>query len=200
MARPDSDEQRQPQDTPAEETQNTEPEGVFAPPPDGSDIADSAADMAEEAAEASRAAEAAQLEITDLKTKLLRWQADFQNYQRRAAREMLETRANADADFAKSLLLVLDHFDLALGIDPAKVDTKSLLDGVKMTYDELRKVLAARGIESYDPTGEPFDPHFHEAVMQEASDKPSMTVIQTFQQGYKMGDRVLRPAKVKVSK
>ena len=114
---------------------------------------------------------------------------------------MLESRQNADADFAKSLLQVLDHFDMALSVDPTKVDARSLLDGVKITYDELRKTLTSRGIESYDPTGKPFDPHMHEAVMQEPSDKfPPMTVTQTFQQGYKIGDRVLRPAKVKVSK
>ena len=72
---------------------------------------------------------------------------------------------------------------------------------MKITYDELKKILQNRGIEAYEATGKPFDPHQHEAVMQEASDKhPPMTVTQTFQQGYKMGDRILRPAKVKVSK
>jgi molecular chaperone GrpE len=172
----------------------------FAPPPDGADIADSAADMMAEAAEATKAAQAAQTEITELKSKLVRWQADFQNFQRRAAKEMLESRQNADADFAKAMLQVLDHFDMALAVDTAKVDAKTLLGGVKITYDELRKVLANRGIEAFDPTGEPFDPHQHEAIMQEASDKASMTVLQTFQQGYKIGDRILRPAKVKVSK
>jgi molecular chaperone GrpE len=171
--------------------------------------------VAEEAAEASQAASAAeakaetaanaavaaQREITDLKNKLIRWQADFQNLQRRAAREVLEARQNADADFAKSMLQVLDHFDMALSVDPAKADAKSILDGVKITYDELRKVLSSRGIEAFDATGEPFDPHQHEAVMQEPSEAhPPMTVIQTLQQGYKIADRILRPAKVKVSK
>jgi molecular chaperone GrpE len=182
-----------------EERNESSPED-FAPPPDGSDVADSAADMFAEAAEATKAAEAARSEIAELKGKLIRWQADFQNFQRRAAREVLEARQNADADFAKSMLQVLDHFDMALSVDPDKVDAKSLLGGVKITYDELRKVLAKRGIESFDPTGQPFDPHMHEAIMQEESDQPSMTVTQTFQQGYKLGERVLRPAKVKVSK
>jgi len=171
-----------------------------APPPDGNDIADSAADVIAEAAEASKAAEAARAEVAELKSKLVRWQADFQNYQRRAAREVLEARQNADADFAKSMLQVLDHFDMALSVDPFKVDAQGLLGGVKITYDELRKVLVARGIESFDPLGLPFDPHMHEAIMQEPSGQPPMTVIQTFQQGYKIGDRLLRPAKVKVSK
>jgi molecular chaperone GrpE len=140
-------------------------------------------------------------EIADLKTKLARWQADFANLQRRAAQEVLSARQAADADFAKHMLGVLDHFDMALSVDPTKVDAKSILEGVKITYDELKKVLANRGIESYDPTGKPFDPHMHEAIMQEASDShPPMTVTQTFQAGYKLGDRILRPAKVKVSK
>ena len=140
-------------------------------------------------------------EIADLKTKLLRWQADFTNLQRRAAREVLDARQNADADFAKAMLQVLDHFDMALTVDPEKVDAKTLLQGVKITYEELKKVLVNRGIESFDATGKPFDPHQHEAISQEQSDKhPPMTVTQTFQQGYKIGDRILRPAKVKVSK
>ncbi len=161
-----------------------------------------AAESAEAAVEGTaQRAESAEREIADLKGKVLRWQADFANYQRRAAREMLETRQNADADFAKAMLQVMDHFDMAISIDPKKVDAKTVLEGVKITYDELKKVLQNRGIETYEATGKPFDPHLHEAVMQEASDKqPPMTVLQTFQQGYKIGDRILRPAKVKVSK
>jgi molecular chaperone GrpE len=168
--------------------------------PDG-DPQDGANAVRDDVAGTIDPASLAQREITDLKTKLVRWQADFQNLQRRAAREVLESKQNADADFAKSLLQVLDHFDMALSVDPAKVDAKTLLDGVKITYDELRKTLTNRGIEAFDPTGKPFDPHQHEAVMQEPSDKfPPMTVTQTFQAGYKIGDRILRPAKVKVSK
>ncbi len=177
-----------------------QPEAETNQDPDGTPQ-DAANQVREDAAGAIDQASLAQREINDLKSKLVRWQADFQNLQRRAAREVLESKQNADADFAKSLLQVLDHFDMALSVDPTKVDAKSLLDGVKITYDELRKTITNRGIESYDPTGKPFDPHMHEAVMQEPSDKfPAMTVIQTFQQGYKIGDRVLRPAKVKVSK
>lgn len=144
---------------------------------------------------------AAEHEMAELRTKLVRWQADYQNLQRRAAREVLESKQLADADFAKAMLQVLDHFDMALAVDPARVDAAALLNGVQITYDELRKVLANRGIEAFDATGQPFDPHQHEAVMQEAAEgTPPMTVIQTFQQGYRIGERILRPAKVKVSK
>jgi len=149
----------------------------------------------------SKALDAAIAESEDLRLKLIRWQADFQNLQRRSAKEVLEARERAEADFARGLLVVLDHFDLALNVDPAKVDAETLLNGVKITYDELKKVLASRGIEAFDPTNQPFDPHEHEAVMQEASDQvPPLTVLQTFQPGYRCGGRVLRPAKVKVSK
>jgi molecular chaperone GrpE len=147
----------------------------------------------------SLALDAAVAESEDLRQKLIRWQADFQNLQRRSAKEILEARQWAEGDFAKSLITVLDHFDLALNVDPTKTDAATLLNGVKMTYDELKKVLSSRGVETYDPTNHPFDPHLHEAVMQEPSDKPAMTVLQTFQPGYRLGDRILRPAKVKVS-
>jgi len=142
--------------------------------------------------------EALKAENEDLRQKVLRWQADFQNFQRRSAREILETRQRAEADFARDLLVVLDHMDAALA---SSSDYATLLNGVKITNDEFKKLLANRGIESFDATGQPFDPHQHEAVMHEPSDAhPPMTVTQTFQSGYKSGDKVLRPAKVKVSK
>ena len=153
------------------------------------------------AADLSDTAQILQGEIANLRNKLARWQADFSNLQRRSAQEILLSRQNADADFAKAMLTVLDHFDMALSVDPAKVDAATLHNGVKITYDELKKTLAQRGIQAFDPTGEPFDPHQHEAIMQEAAEgTPPMTVLQTLQAGYKIGERILRPAKVKVSK
>lgn len=165
---------------------------------EGPDPADLAGD---DAAELAAELDKAQAEAADLRGKLARWQADYQNLQRRSAKEILEARQNADADFARSMLTVLDHFDMALNIDPSKTDAATLLNGMKITFDELKKVLAQRGIEPFDPTGQPFDPHQHEAIMQEpAEDKPPMTVLQTFQPGYRIADRILRPAKVKVSR
>jgi molecular chaperone GrpE len=147
-----------------------------------------------------QALDAAIAESEDLRQRLIRWQADFQNLQRRSAEEVLKARQWAEADFAKSLLVVLDHFDLALNVDPTTIDATTLLNGVKITYDELKKTLLARGIEAFDPTGQPFDPHRHEAVMQEPrADVEPMIVLQCFQAGYQMGERLLRPAKVKVS-
>ena len=139
-------------------------------------------------------------EMDELRASVARWQADYENLRRRSARELLESRQAAEADFAKTLLSVLDHFELALSVDPLQVDAKSILDGVKITYDELIKILQKRGIEAFDPVGEPFDPFRHEAIAIEPTDKtPPQTVIQTLQRGYRCGDRVLRSAKVKVS-
>lgn len=155
------------------------------------------------AAEESRQDEAlaaAIAEANDLRERLLRWQADFDNLRRRSSGEILETRRNAEGAFAKDMLDVLDHFETALAVDPAKTDAATLLQGVKITYDELKKVLQRRGIESFDPTGQAFDPNRHEAIAREtnATLEP-MTVVQTFQRGYMMGEKILRPAKVKVS-
>jgi molecular chaperone GrpE len=173
------------------------PEDVTEPEQDDSEM--SAGEPT--SAEVELKAAAIQVEADDLRKKLIRWQADFQNLQRRSAREVLEARQWAEGEFAKSLLNVLDHFDMALSVDPSKVDAATLLSGVKITYDELKKILAARGIEAFDATGQPFDPHQHEAVMQEANNNyPPMTVVQTFQPGYRLGEKILRPAKVKVSK
>ncbi len=143
---------------------------------------------------------AAILEAEDLRQKLLRWQADFENLRRRSAREMLDTRQIAEGDFARDMLDVLDHFEMALSVDPAKTDAAAILQGVKITYDELTKILVRRGIQSFDPIGQPFDPNLHEAIAREGSaEKPPMTVLQTFSKGYKIGDKVLRSARVKVS-
>lgn len=144
--------------------------------------------------------ELAKTEIGDLRNKVVRWQAEFQNLQRRSAREVLEARQRAEADFAKGLIDVLDQFDLAISHSD-KADAQTLANGIKMTYDVFKKVLAGKGIESYDPTGQPFDPHQHEAIMQDASGNAAPnTVTQTFQVGWRSGDIILRPAKVKVSK
>ena len=156
--------------------------------------------VTEDESRQSEALVAAIAEANDLRERLLRWQADFDNLRRRSSGEILETRRNAEGAFAKDLLDVLDHFETALAVDPAKTDAATLLEGVRITYDELKKVLQRRGIESFDPTGQSFDPNLHEAIAREVNaEVEPMTVVQSFQRGYMMGDKILRPAKVKVS-
>src|SRR4051794_36182830 len=103
---------------------------------DAAEAAQAAESAEASVATAARNAGVAEKEVAELKGKLLRWQADFANLQRTSAREVLDARQNAFADMAKSMLQVLDHFDMALSVDPSKVDAKGLLDGVKITYDE----------------------------------------------------------------
>jgi molecular chaperone GrpE len=147
-----------------------------------------------------KALDAVVAEAEDLRQKLLRWQADFDNLRRRSAKDVLDAGRTAEGNFARDMLDVLDHFESALSVDPSKTDAASLLQGVKITYDELTKVLQRRGIRSFDPTGEVFDPHRHEAIAQQvAPDKAPGTIIQTLQRGYMFGDKILRPAKVMVS-
>src|SRR6185436_3249479 len=90
--------------------------------------------------------------------KLIRWQAELQNVQRNAAREVLSARQNADADFAKGMLQVLDHFDMALSVDPEKVDAKTLLQGVKITYEELKKCCRTAASNPTTPPANPSTP------------------------------------------
>jgi molecular chaperone GrpE len=159
-----------------------------------------AASTPAEVPDESKGMDTALAEVDDLRQRLIRWQADYENLRRRSAREVLESRTLAIGDFAREMLEVLDHFESALSVDPAKTDTAGVLQGMKITYDELKKILAKRGIESFDPQGQPFDPNVQEAIAQEVNAQvPPMTVLQTLQRGYRIGERILRPAKVKVS-
>ncbi len=127
--------------------------------------------------------------------------ADFANYQRRAADAELQAASGGAARVVRSMLGVLDHFDLALGQDAGQLSVEQLLDGVQIVRDELLKSLASQGVERIDPVaGDEFDPHSHEAVMRRPCDEVEPgTVAAVMQPGYVMGDLVLRPAKVIVA-
>ncbi len=127
--------------------------------------------------------------------------ADFANYQRRAAETEAQAAEAGVARVVRSLLGVLDHFDLALNQRPEEVTLQQLLGGVKMARGELLKALASHGLQRLQPSvGEEFDPHRHEAVMREpAGDVASDHIVSVVQTGYMMGDMVLRPAKVTVA-
>ncbi len=127
--------------------------------------------------------------------------ADFANYQRRAAETEAQAAEAGVARVVRSLLDVLDHFDLALNQRPEEITLQQLLGGVKMARDELLKALAGHGLQRLQPSvGEEFDPHRHEAVMREpAGDVASDHIVSIVQTGYMMGDMVLRPAKVTVA-
>lgn len=160
---------------------------------------------AELAAEAAAEIDPRDAEITDLKDKLLRTLAENENVRRRAARDVEEARRFAVSRFATDLCEVADN--LYRAIDSASEDmanddaVKSLLDGVKMTANNLLSVFERHGIRPIDPKGERFDPNLHEAMTEiEFADAEPGTVIEVFQTGYLINDRLLRPARVVVAR
>lgn len=140
-------------------------------------------------------------ERDEYRTKYQRALADFQNFQRRANQSEAEARTAAAAAVIRSVLTVLDHFDLALAQDAGTATAESIIRGVRVIRDELGAVLGNHGVLRIAPeANEPFDPTRHEAVMQR--DAPGVEpghIAQTLQPGYAMGDRVIRPAKVAVA-
>jgi molecular chaperone GrpE len=127
--------------------------------------------------------------------------ADFKNYQRRATENEQRAGAMATARAVRSLLPVLDHFDLALNQKPEQMTVENLLQAVRIVRDEFNRVLTTLGVERIEPkAGDVFDPHRHEAVMrQHVKGAQPNTVVSTMQSGFALGDMVLRPAKVAVA-
>jgi molecular chaperone GrpE len=128
-----------------------------------------------------------------------RTQADFDNYRKRAAREAAESETRGRAALAQSLLPVLDNLERALAAaEPIDRETapNHLVHGVRLVYEELGSVLRNAGIESYEPTGEAFDPEWHEAMMTRPGEEGQ--VLEVLERGYRLDGMVLRPARVVV--
>jgi molecular chaperone GrpE len=140
-------------------------------------------------------------ERDQLYEKLARAQADFQNSRKRLQAESDQRAQYANASLIKSLLPVIDNFERALAQDPAKSDASTILRGMQIVHDQWLNVLKQQLVQEIAPQpGEPFDPTKHEALMQQPSDHPEGSVVQTLQKGYALHDRTLRPAQVAVSK
>jgi molecular chaperone GrpE len=135
--------------------------------------------------------------------RLLRTTADFENFKKRAARERIEMAQATSAAHIQRMLPVLDHFEMAqAAAQNAKDDKqKSLQAGVTMIQQQLKTILTESGLEEIDAAGKPFDPALHEAVsQQETSEIPEGHVIQQLRKGYRLHERLLRPATVVVAK
>jgi molecular chaperone GrpE len=146
-------------------------------------------------------------EAADLKDRLLRTLAEMENLRRRTEREVADARIYAVTNFARDVLGVADNMERAMQSldneirEKADAGVKALLDGVELTERELMKVMEKHGVKRLDPKGEKFDPNFHQAMFEMPDPSvPSGMVAQVVQPGYKIGDRVLRPALVGVSK
>jgi molecular chaperone GrpE len=135
--------------------------------------------------------------------RLLRTTADFDNYKKRAARERTEAVQFANASLIQKLLPVLDNFEMALAAARSAKDEKSasLQAGIVMVQSQIKSILAEAGLEEIDALGKTFDATLHEAIsQQETADVPEGRVVQQIRKGYKMRERLLRPAAVVVAK
>ena len=141
----------------------------------------------------------AQEATAELNERIVRLTADFDNFRKRAQREKDEARQFANQGLLEKLLPVLDNFEMAL--TAVKDADPSVRDGVQMILDQLLGVLKESGVEPVDAMGQPFDPNLHEALSQEeTTEVEEGTVVQQVQRGYKLNDRLVRPARVVVAK
>jgi molecular chaperone GrpE len=139
-------------------------------------------------------------ELQDARDRNLRTVAEMQNQQRRAQRDKEDALKFAESQFARELLVVLDGLERAREAAATATDVAPVAEGMRIVYDQFLKILGDHHIEPIDAVGRPFDPTFHEAVMQQPSrDQAPGTVLQQLARGYQMHGRVLRPAKVIVS-
>jgi molecular chaperone GrpE len=152
-------------------------------------------------------AEALTKELAEARDRTLRTLAEMENLRKRTAREVSDARAYGITGFARDVLDIADNLQRALDAVPAETREsadpmlKTLIEGVELTERSLLNALEKNGVKKFDPTGEKFNPNFQQA-MYEVPDAsvPAGTVVQVVQAGYTIGDRVLRPALVGVSK
>jgi molecular chaperone GrpE len=148
---------------------------------------------------APREAEPAQDDAAKFRELAMRKQAEFENYRKRMARENAQAAERGAARLAKELLPALDHLELSLKGAEGHADA-DVIRGFALVRDELLAALAKCGIQAFSPEGEPFDPNEHEAMVQQPSDEAeSGTVLEVYQQGFRLNGQILRPARVVVA-
>jgi molecular chaperone GrpE len=136
-------------------------------------------------------------ENAELQDRLLRRQADFENYRRRAERDRSEFLQFAGMEFAREILPILDDFERALKVESAD---GNFTRGVELIYSRLSETLKKMGLEPMDTAGKKFDPNLHQAVDKvESEDAEDQTILSVFQRGYNFRGKLLRPAMVQVS-
>lgn len=141
-----------------------------------------------------------QQEKDEIYQRMLRLQAEFDNFKKRSQKEKEADRKYKSQDLANELLPAMDNFERALKVEVNEA-TSSLVDGITMVYNQLQDALKSQGVEVIEAEGKEFDPNEHHAVMQiEDDEMESNIVAEELQKGYKLKDRVIRPAMVKVTK
>lgn len=151
--------------------------------------------------------EALNAENAQLKDRILRTLAEMENLRRRTEREVADAKSYGVTSLARDMLTVVDNLDRALAHLPpealatAEPQIQSVIEGVELTAKDLEAVLGRHGVKKLDPKGQKFDPNFHQAIFETPDETtPAGTVSQVVQTGWTIGDRVLRPAMVGVSK
>ncbi|MFB6363024.1 nucleotide exchange factor GrpE [Paenibacillus elgii] len=161
----------------------------------------------EQATSQSEAQEAVHPEVEELKKqaeenhqRFLRAQADFDNFRRRTQKEKEEFAKYASFKLIEQLLPVVDNFDRALAASKDSSDYEALTKGIDMIFRQLEQVLTSEGLQKMEAVGQPFNPEYHQAIMQVESDEYEEGIVaEEVQKGYLLKDKVIRPAMVKVS-
>ncbi len=145
--------------------------------------------------------EALQEEYDKLQDKYLRLAAEFENYKKRMNRDLTRRVEFANEELLREFLPIMDDLERTVQAVEDDSGEEHLRKGIELVYNNFKNILKRRGVEPIDSVGEPFDPELHEAVMTMESDEhDSNTVTQEFERGYQLGEKVLRHAKVVVSK
>lgn len=146
-------------------------------------------------------------EVAELKDQRLRMAAEMENLRRRTAREIKDAKSYAISGFARDMLQVSDNLQRALAAVPEQAESasdnglKTLVEGVELTERAMLSTLERHGVRKLEPMGQKFDPNYHQAMYEvPKTDVPNNTVVDVVQPGYVIGDRMLRPAMVGVSK
>jgi len=140
-------------------------------------------------------------EARDIEDRMLRLAAEFENYKKRMQRERETMMKYAEENILKELLPTIDNLERAIEQGQKSEDAAALLEGVEMTYNGLLSALEKFGLTPLSGVGEEFDPNFHEALAMEPSDEvPANVILQEYQKGYMFKDRLIRAAKVVVSR
>jgi len=185
------------QDTAAEETME---EIVENKPNSDEEVPSEETTVEKDESANSAEIEKLQAEVLENQQRILRVQADFDNFRRRTQKEKEELGKYASSKLITELLPVIDNFERALQASEENPEFESFSKGVNMIFRQMESVLAAEGLSAMKSVGEPFNPEYHQAIMQvESEEYEEGIVVEEVQKGYMLKDKVLRPAMVKVS-
>lgn len=178
----------------------TRHEGPGASPDETPELAPAESEAAEETTQEAPSVADAAPQLAELQERYLRLAAEFDNFRKRTARERTETWARAQADVVGRLVEPLDDLARSVAVDPAQTDVRTLHEGVAIVERKLWKALDVLGVRRIDAVDVPFDPNEHEAMTLEPAATPEQdqTVGAVLAAGYKLGDLLIRPARVVV--